>query len=48
MRALAFDLLKRVLSLLLVLLAVLTIVFSIPYIAPGGPERALIGWPYTA
>jgi peptide/nickel transport system permease protein len=47
-RALAFDLLKRVLSLLLVLLAVLTIIFSIPYIAPGGPERALIGWPYTA
>jgi peptide/nickel transport system permease protein len=47
-RALAFDLLKRVFSTLLVLLAVLTIIFSIPYIAPGGPERALIGWPYTA
>jgi ABC-type dipeptide/oligopeptide/nickel transport system permease component/ABC-type dipeptide/oligopeptide/nickel transport system permease subunit len=47
-RALALDLLKRVLNLLLALLAVLTIIFSIPYIAPGGPERALIGWPYTA
>jgi peptide/nickel transport system permease protein len=47
-RALAFDLLKRVLSLLLALFVVLTIIFSIPYIAPGGPERALIGWPYTA
>ena len=48
MRALAFDLLKRALSLLLILLAVLTIIFTIPYVAPGGPERALIGWPYTA
>lgn len=48
MRAIAFDLLKRLLVLLLVLLGVLTIIFSIPYIAPGGPERALIGWPYTA
>ncbi len=48
MRALAVDLLKRLLGLLLVLLGVLTIIFSIPYIAPGGPERALIGWPYTA
>jgi ABC-type dipeptide/oligopeptide/nickel transport system permease component/ABC-type dipeptide/oligopeptide/nickel transport system permease subunit len=47
-RALAVDLLKRLLGLLLVLLGVLTIIFSIPYLAPGGPERALIGWPYTA
>lgn len=23
-------------------------IFAIPYVAPGGPERALIGWPYTA
>jgi ABC-type dipeptide/oligopeptide/nickel transport system permease component/ABC-type dipeptide/oligopeptide/nickel transport system permease subunit len=47
-RAIAFDLLKRLLGFLLVLLGVLTIIFSIPYLAPGGPERALIGWPYTA
>jgi peptide/nickel transport system permease protein len=31
-----------------VLSGVLTIIFIIPYLAPGGPERALIGWPYTA
>jgi ABC-type dipeptide/oligopeptide/nickel transport system permease component len=35
-------------GLLLTLLGISTIVFAIPYLAPGGPERALIGWPYTA
>lgn len=48
MRALASDLLKRFLVLLMVLLGVLVTIFAIPYVAPGGPERALIGWPYTA
>ena len=48
MRAVAFEVLQRFASLLLVLSGVLTIIFSIPYLAPGGPERALIGWPYTA
>jgi peptide/nickel transport system permease protein len=47
-RALAFDLLKRLLGLILVLFGVLTIIFIVPHLAPGGPERALIGWPYTA
>jgi peptide/nickel transport system permease protein len=47
-RALAFDLIKRLLGLILVLFGVLTIIFIIPHLAPGGPERALIGWPYTA
>jgi ABC-type dipeptide/oligopeptide/nickel transport system permease component/ABC-type dipeptide/oligopeptide/nickel transport system permease subunit len=47
-RAIAFDLMKRLLGLVLVLFGVLTIVFVIPHLAPGGPERALIGWPYTA
>ena len=48
MRTLASDLLKRLARLTLILAGILTIIFSIPYIAPGGPERALIGWPYTA
>ena len=26
----------------------MTMIFAIPYVTPGGPERALIGWPYTA
>jgi ABC-type dipeptide/oligopeptide/nickel transport system permease component len=47
-RALAFDVLKRLFGLILVLCGVLTIIFIIPHLAPGGPERALIGWPYTA
>jgi peptide/nickel transport system permease protein len=47
-RAIAFDLSKRLLGLILVLFGVLTIIFIIPHLAPGGPERALIGWPYTA
>jgi peptide/nickel transport system permease protein len=48
LRALAFDTVKRVLGLLFALFGVLTIIFFIPHLAPGGPERALIGWPYTA
>jgi peptide/nickel transport system permease protein len=47
-RAIAVDLIKRLLGLILVLFGVLTIIFIIPHLAPGGPERALIGWPYTA
>jgi peptide/nickel transport system permease protein len=47
-RFLASDCLKRFLALLIVLLGILTIIFAIPHWAPGGPERALIGWPYTA
>jgi peptide/nickel transport system permease protein len=47
-RALVVELLKRLAGLGLVLIGVFTIVFSIPHVAPGGPERALIGWPYTA
>jgi len=47
-RAIAFDVVKRLLGLMLVLFGVLTIIFIIPHLAPGGPERALIGWPYTA
>jgi peptide/nickel transport system permease protein len=47
-RAIAGGLLKRCASLLLVLGGIVTIIFSIPYLAPGGPDRALIGWPYTA
>jgi peptide/nickel transport system permease protein len=47
-RAIAFDFSKRLLGLILVLFGVLTVIFIIPYLAPGGPERALIGWPYTA
>jgi ABC-type dipeptide/oligopeptide/nickel transport system permease component/ABC-type dipeptide/oligopeptide/nickel transport system permease subunit len=47
-RALAFDGVKRLLGLLFVLFGALTIIFLIPHLAPGGPERALIGWPYTA
>jgi ABC-type dipeptide/oligopeptide/nickel transport system permease component/ABC-type dipeptide/oligopeptide/nickel transport system permease subunit len=47
-RAIAFDVLKRLLGLILVLCGVLTIIFIIPHVAPGGPERALVGWPYTA
>ncbi len=48
MRAIAFSLLRPLLRLLLVLAGVLTLIFSIPYFVPGGPERALIGWPFTA
>ncbi|MBI3329833.1 MAG: hypothetical protein HYZ81_24390 [Nitrospinae bacterium] len=48
MRALGYDLLKRMISLLLGLAGVATIIFAIPYFAPGGPERALVGWPFTA
>jgi peptide/nickel transport system permease protein len=47
-RAIAFDLTKRLLGLIVVLFGVLTVIFIIPHLAPGGPERALIGWPYTA
>jgi ABC-type dipeptide/oligopeptide/nickel transport system permease component/ABC-type dipeptide/oligopeptide/nickel transport system permease subunit len=47
-RALAFDVLKRLFGLILVVCGVLTLIFLIPHLAPGGPERALIGWPYTA
>jgi peptide/nickel transport system permease protein len=47
-RFLAADFLKRFLALIIVLLGVLTIIFALPHWAPGGPERALIGWPYTA
>src|SRR5262245_38962579 len=47
-RAIVFDLSKRLLGLILVLVGVLTVIFFIPHLAPGGPERALIGWPYTA
>jgi peptide/nickel transport system permease protein len=47
-RAIAFDIFKRLLGLILVLFGVLTVIFIIPHLAPGGPERALIGWPYTA
>jgi peptide/nickel transport system permease protein len=47
-RALAFDAVKRLLGLMFVLFGVLTMIFLIPHLAPGGPERALIGWPYTA
>jgi ABC-type dipeptide/oligopeptide/nickel transport system permease component/ABC-type dipeptide/oligopeptide/nickel transport system permease subunit len=47
-RALAVDVVKRLLGLMFVLSGVLTIIFLIPHLAPGGPERALIGWPYTA
>jgi ABC-type dipeptide/oligopeptide/nickel transport system permease component/ABC-type antimicrobial peptide transport system permease subunit len=39
---------RQVSGLVLVILGIVTIIFSIPYLAPGGPERALIGWPYTA
>lgn len=48
MRAIACHLVKHLLRLILVLFGVLTIIFIIPHLAPGGPERALIGWPYTA
>ena len=48
MRPLALACGKRLCGLLLVLLGVVTMIFAIPYITPGGPERALIGWPYTA
>jgi peptide/nickel transport system permease protein len=47
-RAIALNLIKHLLGLILVLFGVLTIIFIIPHLAPGGPERALIGWPYTA
>jgi peptide/nickel transport system permease protein len=47
-RAIVFGLVKHLLRLILVLFGVLTIIFLIPHLAPGGPERALIGWPYTA
>jgi peptide/nickel transport system permease protein len=47
-RAIGFDLSKRLFGLTLVLVGVLTVIFFIPHLAPGGPERALIGWPYTA
>jgi len=47
-RAIAFYVIKPMLGLILVLFGVLTIIFIIPHLAPGGPERALIGWPYTA
>jgi peptide/nickel transport system permease protein len=39
---------KHLFGLLVVLFGVLTVIFIIPHLAPGGPERALIGWPYTA
>lgn len=48
MQAIAFEVLQRCVVLLLILVGILTIIFSLPYLAPGGPERALIGWPYTA
>ena len=48
MRAIAFNLIRHLLGLIVVLFGVLTIIFIIPHLAPGGPERALIGWPYTA
>src|SRR5262245_63217385 len=47
-RAIALSIIKPVLGLMVVLFGVLTIIFIIPHLAPGGPERALIGWPYTA
>jgi len=47
-RAVVLDILIRLANLLIVLLGIATIIFSLPYLAPGGPERALIGWPYTA
>jgi ABC-type dipeptide/oligopeptide/nickel transport system permease component/ABC-type antimicrobial peptide transport system permease subunit len=47
-RAVAIEVLQRFASLILVLGGIITLIFSIPYLAPGGPERALIGWPYTA
>src|SRR5918996_102085 len=47
-RAIACHLIKHLLRLIVVLFGVLTIIFIIPHLAPGGPERALIGWPYTA
>jgi ABC-type dipeptide/oligopeptide/nickel transport system permease component/ABC-type dipeptide/oligopeptide/nickel transport system permease subunit len=47
-RAIALYFIKHLFSLVLVLFGVLTIIFIIPHLAPGGPERALIGWPYTA
>ena len=48
MRAIALDVLKRLSTLFLILVGVLTLIFAIPRVAPGGPERALIGWPLTA
>ncbi len=48
MRAIALNLIKQLFGLIFVLFGVLTIIFIIPHLAPGGPERALIGWPYTA
>src|SRR5215475_143979 len=47
-RAIALSIIKPVLGLMVVLFGVLTIIFIIPHLAPGGPERALIGWPYSA
>ena len=44
MRAVVLDILIRLANLLIVLLGIATIIFSLPYLAPGGPERALIGW----
>ncbi|MBI3327758.1 MAG: hypothetical protein HYZ81_13790, partial [Nitrospinae bacterium] len=48
MRAIALDVLKRLSTLFLILVGILTLIFAIPRFAPGGPERALIGWPFTA
>lgn len=48
MRAIALDVLKRLSILFLILVGVLTLIFAIPRFARGGPERALIGWPFTA
>ena len=48
MGTIGFSLFKQLLGLVLVLVGVLSIIFIIPHLAPGGPERALIGWPYTA
>src|SRR2546422_844640 len=47
-RAIACHLITHLFRLILVLFGVFTIIFIIPHLAPGGPERALIGWPYTA
>jgi ABC-type dipeptide/oligopeptide/nickel transport system permease component/ABC-type dipeptide/oligopeptide/nickel transport system permease subunit len=47
-RAIAGHLIKHLFRLIVVLFGVFSIIFIIPHLAPGGPERALIGWPYTA
>lgn len=48
MRAVGLGVLKRGAGLLFTLLGIATLIFGVPYLAPGGAERALIGWPYTA